>query len=212
MVRAHPSPGAADTGGGTPWLVLDLTHVAPPADLTAAVAELSQAVAGLTILVDGSRPAFFDDAATLLDADDLGSAARLRRAEVELPDTVDVVVYGDAQLLAADYRCSVRDALALFGDGDVALARGVPVTDSLRCVDDRERLNGCVDRSQLFVLHKPQVLRRDVVGQVAELAGEAGADGSVEAGLMRYPSPVRVVDIYPTATARSQASAVPTRF
>lgn len=212
MARAHPSADAADTGGVTPWLVLDLTPVTPPADLTAAVAELSQSVAGLTILVDGSRPAFFDGGATLLDVDDAGSAARLRRAEARLPDTVDVVVYGDAQLLAADDRCCVRDALALFRDGDVALVRGVPVTDSLRCVDDRQRLNGCVDRSQLFVLHTPQVLRRDVVGQVADLADEPGADGSIEAGLMRYPSPIRVVDIYPTATARPRASAVPTRF
>lgn len=210
MPRAHPSlPEGNDSGGAfSPWLVLDLTQVEPPADLTAAVAELSQSVAGVTVLTDG-LPLPPLEAAAILEVDEHGSAERLRRAEARLPDHVDVVVYGDEQLLAADYRCSVQDALALFDDGDVALVRGVPVTDSLRRVDDHDRLSGCVDRSSLFVLHKPQVLRRDVVGQLVELAGDA--DGSVEAGLMRCPSPVRVVDIYPTATSRSEVSAVPTR-
>lgn len=212
MPRAHPSlPEWEDSGGGaTPWLVLDLARAEPSTDLPEAVTELSQSVAGITVLTDSlSLPPL--EPATILEVDERSSAERLRRAETHLPAHVDVVVYGDEQLLAADYRCSVQDALALFDDGDVALARGVPVTDSLRRVDDRDRLNGCVDRSRLFVLHKPQVLRRHAVSQVVELATSAGADGSVEAGLMRCPSPVRVVDIYPTATSRSEASAVPSR-
>lgn len=212
MPRAHPSlPEANDSGGAvSPWLVLDLARAELPADLSDAVAELSQSVAGVTVLTDGLRlPPL--EAAAILEVDERGSAERLRRAEAHLPDHVDVVVYGDDQLLAADYRCSVQDALALFDDGDTALVRGVPVTDSLRRVDDNGRLSGCVDRSSLFVLHKPQVLRRDVIGQVVELASGTRADGSVEAGLMRCPSPVRVVDIYPTATSRPEASAVPTR-
>lgn len=211
MARAHPSSGGTGHSGegATPWLVLDLTQVEPPADLTAAVAELSQAVEGVTILVAGSRTTLSVGSAAVIDVDEDDSAQRLRRAEAPLPGHVDVVVYGDEQLLAADYRSSVQDALALFDDGDTALVRGVPVTDSLRRVDDRDRLSGCVDRSSLFVLQKPQVLRRDVIGQLVELAGDA--DGSVEAGLVRCPSPVRVVDIYPTATSRSEVSAVPTR-
>lgn len=211
MARAHPSSGGTGNSGegATPWLVLDLTHVEPPADLTAEVAELSQAVEGVTILVDGSRATLSVGSATVIDTVRGGSAERLRRAEAHLPAEVDVIVYGDEQLLAADYRCSVQDALALFDDDVAALARGVPVTDSLRRVDDRDRLSGCVDRSSLYVLHNPQVLRRDVIGQVVELAGDA--DGSVEAGLVRCPAPVRVVDIYPTATSRSGVAAVPTR-
>lgn len=213
MPRAHPPlPEREDSGGGvTPWLVLDLARAEPSPDLPEAVAELSQSVDGVTVLTDSLSVPPLEPAA-ILEVDERSSAERLRRAEAHLPAHVDVVVYGDEQLLAADYRCSVQDALALFDDGDVALARGVPVTDSLRRVDDRDRLDGCVDRSRLFVLHKPQVLRRDIVGQVADLAADAGADGSVEAGLMRCPAPVRVVDIYPTAAARSPASAVPSRF
>lgn len=213
MARADPSlPEGSDSGGrATPWLVLDLTRTQPPADLRDAVAELSQAVAGVTVLVSSPCPVSLDGAASLMELDEHGSATRLWRAEAHLPDRVDVVVYGNEQLLAADYRCSVADALALLDDGDTALARGVPVTDSLRRVDDRDRLSGCVDRSQLFVLHKPQVMRREVVSHIVELAGGSGADGSVEAGLLRCPWPVRVVDIYPTAASRSEAPAVPTR-
>lgn len=212
MPRAHPSlPEANDSGGAvSPWLVLDLARAELPADLRDAVAELSHSVAGVTVLTDGLRlPPLA--AAAILEVDEPSSAERLRRAEAHLPEHVDVVVYGDEQLLAADYRCSVQDALALFDDGDMALVRGVPVTDSLRRVDDHDRLSGCVDRSALFVLQKPQVLRRDVIGQVVELASGTRADGSVEAGLMRCPSPVRVVDIYPTATSRPEVSAVSTR-
>ncbi len=212
MPRAHPSlPEANDSGGAiSPWLVLDLARAELPADLRDAVTELSQSVAGVTVLTDGLRlPPL--EAAAILEVDERGSAERLGRAEAHLPDHVDVVVYGDEQLLAADYRCSVQDALALFDDGDMALVRGVPVTDSLRRVDDQDRLSGCVDRSSLFVLQKPQVLRRDAIGQIVELASGTRADGSVEAGLMRCPSPVRVVDIYPTATSRPGASAVSSR-
>jgi hypothetical protein len=216
-----PRRDSGDPGGGvSSWLVLDLADSGPGAeagDLGEALAELSQAVAGITVLAGPGRltevgsvaPA--DTAIAVVEAGEPGSAARLRRAEAGVPEHVDVLVYGDAQLLAADYRCSVADALALLADRDVALVRGIPVTDSLRRVDERDRLRGCVDREQLFVLQKPQVIRREAVSQIAELAAYPDADGSVEAGLLRFPWPVRVVDIYPTATTPSETPAAPTR-
>lgn len=213
MGPADPSSGGAGgpQRGSAPWLVLDVTGAEPTADVAAAVAEWSPGVEGVTVLVAGSRPAGLDGAATVIHADEGGRAARLRRVETGLPGRVDVVVYGDERLLAADHRGSVPAALARFGGDDVALTRGVPVTDSLRRVDERDRLRGCVDRSQLHVLHPPQVLRRDLIGRIADLAEQGDGDGSVEAGLMRCPDPVRVVTIDLTATGRSPDSAVPTR-
>lgn len=207
-LREAGSSGA----GARAWLVLDLTDAEPTAPLAEALTELSQPVSGVTVLLAAGRVAAADERARVLETDEPGSAARLQRAERDLPETVDVVVYGDEQLLAPDYRCSVGDALALFEERDVALVRGVPVTDSLRRVDRQGRLTGCVDRDGLFALAKPQVLRREAVAQIGDLARAGGPAGSVEDGLVRLPWPVRVVDIYPTAASRSEASAVPTRL
>lgn len=222
MAGARPPRRDPDGPGGgvSPWLVLDLADADPaaePGGLGEALAELAQAVEGVTVLAGADRIADVERAApagaavTVLEAGAAGSVARLRRAEAGAPAHVDVVVYGDEQLLAADYRCSVADALALLADRDVALVRGVPVTDSLRRVDEQDRLRGCVDREQLFALQKPQVIRREAVRSIAEHAAAADADGSVEAGLLRFPWPVRVVDIYPTAATRSETHAASSR-
>lgn len=188
---------------GRAWVALDLFRAdVDSSELADALTRLSQQVQGVTLLSDTDTVDAPDQSTSVVTAAEPGSASRLQRCEAVLPQDAELVIYGDARLLDPAWQGPVTDVLARWEAGDTALIRGVPITDSLRRVDGCGRFRECVERSGLVVPAEPHMLRRDAVADVAALARSDGGDGSVEAGLLRCPFPVRVVQADPVTARR----------
>lgn len=189
------------------WLVLDLVDSSAQTPPGEAFAPLSQNVAGITTLVGGRPRHCGDESVATVASTARAGAARLEQAAAALCSEVDVIVYGDQRLMGAGGADRVWQALARFDCGDVALMAAVPIADSLRLVDGRGRLRGCVERTGLFVPTGPHVLRRAVIPELARVSVRGGGDGSVEAGLLRSPWPVRVAHLPAASPPAEQPSA-----
>lgn len=190
-------------GAGRAWVALDLFGAdVDPSGLTDALACLSRQVQGVTLLSDIGTVEGPGQSTTVVKVAEPGSASRLQRCEAVLPQDAELVIYGDARLLDPAWQGALTEVLGRWEADDTALIRGVPITDSLRRVDGCGRLRECMERSGLVVPAEPHMLRRDAVAHVAALARSGGGDGSVEAGLLRCPFPVRVVQADPVAARR----------
>ena len=110
----------------------------------------------------------------------------------DLPPEVRVVVIHDAArpFLDADTLDRVV-AVARTGSGAVA---GVPLTDTLKRVDDAERVVETVDRTRLWRAQTPQAFPRDMIERAYAEARQHGIRATDDAALCeRLGMPVRMV-------------------
>ena len=110
----------------------------------------------------------------------------------DLPPEVRVVVIHDAArpLFDADTLDRVV-AVARTGSGAVA---GVPVTDTLKRVDDADRVLETVDRTRLWRAQTPQAFPRDMIERAYAEARQHGIRATDDAALCeRLGMPVRMV-------------------
>ena len=110
----------------------------------------------------------------------------------DLPPEVRVVVIHDAArpFLDADTLDRVV-AVARTGSGAVA---GVPLTDTLKRVDDADRVLETVDRTRLWRAQTPQAFPRDMIERAYAEARQHGIRATDDAALCeRLGMPVRMV-------------------
>jgi 2-C-methyl-D-erythritol 4-phosphate cytidylyltransferase len=110
----------------------------------------------------------------------------------DLPPEVRVVVIHDAArpFLDADTLDRVV-AVARTGSGAVA---GVPLTDTLKRVDDADRVLETIDRTRLWRAQTPQAFPRDMIERAYAEARQHGIRATDDAALCeRLGMPVRMV-------------------
>jgi len=94
----------------------------------------------------------------------------VRRALAVLPPDVDVVLVHDAARPLAP--SELVDAVAQsVRDGRAAVVPGVPVADTIKQVDDTERVQATLARSALRAVQTPQGFRREVLERAHAAAG-----------------------------------------
>lgn len=107
-----------------------------------------------------------------------------------IPREVDRVVFVEAEALEASGIGAVVDALSWLDDAHAAVVRATVVTDALKVVAE-DRVVASIDRSGLYGLGPPQVVRRDVLAAV-ERVRDGGPDDLV-AALLRAGHAVKVL-------------------
>jgi len=110
----------------------------------------------------------------------------------DLPPEVRVVVIHDAArpLFDAD---TLDRVVAVARTGSCAVA-GVPVTDTLKRVDDADRVLETVDRTRLWRAQTPQAFPRDMIERAYAEARQHGIRATDDAALCeRLGMPVRMV-------------------
>jgi len=125
-----------------------------------------------------------------------GGATRpesVRAALDALPREVDVVLVHDAArpLVPVSLVQSVTDAVL---GGMAAVVPALPVVDTVKQVDARERVLATIDRSMLRAVQTPQGFRREVLERAYDAAGASAVDVTDDAGLVeRLGIPVQVL-------------------
>jgi 2-C-methyl-D-erythritol 4-phosphate cytidylyltransferase len=101
-----------------------------------------------------------------------GGAVRsdsVRRALAAAGDTEIVLVHDAARpLLTAELAAAVIDALERRGDAAAAIA-AVPVTDTIKLLDERDSVIETLDRSRLWAVQTPQVFRRGALERALDV-------------------------------------------
>lgn len=183
------APKALRPLGGIPMLVhavralaasrvVDLVVVAAPEDEVEVVAAMlaEQEFSADVVVVTGG-PTRQDSVA---------------RALLGLPDDIDVVLVHDAArpLVPAEVVGSVVSAVR---SGHRAVVPGLPVVDTIKCVDDQGDVQRTVDRESLRAIQTPQGFDRAVLQQ-AHAAADLDAVATDDAGLVeRLGTRVHVV-------------------
>lgn len=166
----HGRPKALTPLAGEPMLVHAVrTLAATPVDLVVVAVPPGSADdvwAALTGAHDGAALAVVEGGATRSDS--------VRRALSALPDSIEVVLVHDAArpLVPASL---IEAVVAAVENGADAVVPGLPVTDTVKAVDDRGAVVATVDRAGLRSVQTPQGFRRSV------LASAYAATGAPEA-------------------------------
>lgn len=125
-----------------------------------------------------------------------GGASRpesVRAALDALPREVDVVLVHDAARPLVPVSLVQSVAEGVIG-GAAAVVPGLPVVDTVKQVDPRDRVVTTVDRSMLRAVQTPQGFRRAVLERAYDAAGVSAVDVTDDAGLVeRLGVPVQVV-------------------
>lgn len=100
-------------------------------------------------------------------------SASVRAGVAACPPDTEVVAIHDAARPLVPPVVFAR-ALEALTTGVVAAAPGLPVTDTLKRVVD-DTVAGTVGRDGLWMVHTPQVIRRDILDTVLDWAGDRGA-------------------------------------
>lgn len=108
-------------------------------------------------------------------------SASVRAGLAEVPDDCDIVCIHDAArpLASPDLYRDVISAIVDDVDVDGAVP-GVPVSDTIKLVDDQGVVTSTPDRASLVAVQTPQAFRADVLRR----AHAAGADGTDDASLV----------------------------
>lgn len=179
------APKALRPLGGVPLLVhavralsaarsVDLVVVAAPAD---GVAEV-QALLADHNLVDGGT----GRAATLVVAGGETRQDSVARALIALPVDVDVVLVHDAARALAPVALIESVASAVRAGAD-AVVPALPVSDTIKVVDDQGRVTTTVDRARLRIIQTPQGFRRTLLAE-AHAAADPDAPATDDAGVV----------------------------
>jgi hypothetical protein len=88
-----------------------------------------------------------------------GAVGRLVAGLEAAPADTDLLVYVESEALDAVAQTAVAQMLEAMDGADAAVVRGAPITDALKDVRGR-RVHGSVDRSSLYRIVSPMLLRR----------------------------------------------------
>ena len=88
---------------------------------------------------------------------------------------------------------STRQAIARAAEAGAACL-AIPAPDTLKQVDDQQRITSTVDRSGIWLAQTPQVMRRDLLQRALEAAEREGFSATDDVSLLeRIDVPVEVV-------------------
>lgn len=146
------------------------------------------------IVVVAAPESAVDDARALLAGREFGAevfvvaggASRqdsVLSALTALPPDVDVVLVHDAARPFAPSRLADHVVRAVRGGRD-AVIPVLPVTDTIKRVDDDGRVLATVGRADLRAVQTPQGFRRDLLAAAHEVARRDGYDATDDAGLV----------------------------
>ncbi len=119
----------------------------------------------------------------------LGGAVRqesVRNGVEALPTSIDLVLIHDAARPLFD-PVMVRRGLEAAHECGAAIA-AIPVTDTIKRVDETGAIRATLDRSQLFAAQTPQIFRRDWLSHAYQQIDDSGdvAAFTDEAGLLEW--------------------------
>lgn len=189
------APKALRVLGGVPMLVLAVNGIASTrgVDLVVVAAPPDDLAEVRSLLADHGLDAVHPGrAAATVVAGGSNRQESVAAALQSLPADVDVVLVHDAArpLVPGSLVAAV---IAAVRDGAPAVVPGLPVTDTVKRVDDRAAVRETLERSVLRAVQTPQGFRRDVLA-AAHAAADPSRPATDDAGLVEAAGvPVTVI-------------------